>query len=232
MAKEKINDHIQSILERILHIKKGIQTTQESPVDLHELAISYYHLDNQSKTISYIERLVKKFPDYIEIASIRALQALSLIELKKWGMAKTIIEERLRVEESDSRLLSMLAYIYEKNGQENMAIETLRKILIIRPKDVNALNSLGYLLSLHGKKEDRPYALSCLYQALKTQPNHPAYLDSLGVYYMKKGDETRAKKALGEALKKAPENMEILDHVRQLYTKKKTHQNEPKNKKS
>ncbi len=215
---KKQKDYTQLILERIISIKKSLeaQKDQPDPIDLHELGICYYYLKNYRQTYQHLENLLNRYPDYIEIAAVRALQALSLIKDKKFKQAKNILEERIKKNQTDIHLLSMLAYMYEKTGHVKQAITTLQQILDLNPRHTNTLNSLGYLLSLYGKKEQRQTAFSYLAQALATNSSHPAYIDSLGVYYATAGDQQRARKALLKALQKSPDHPEILEHIREF----------------
>ena len=61
--------------------------------------------------------------------------------------------------------------------------------------------------------KDRNLAMECLYKALKAHPLHPAYLDSLGVFYSMQGDYVKSYKAFTQAIKQAPDNSEILEHL-------------------
>ena len=203
------------ILERILSIKKSLQKGAQGPVDLHELGICYYHIDNKEQALYYLKQLTKEFPDYIEIGSVRALHALCCIEEGFYSAAETLLEECIQIDQTDTRLLSMLAYVYEKKGKTDKAIEILKRSLHIDSENTNSLNSLGYLLSLHSSQaETRKEALGYLQKTIKKNPSHPAYLDSLGVYYALEGDMERARKHLGKALEQAPDNNEIIEHIR------------------
>ena len=205
------------ILERIVNIKRRMQNDAASePLYLHELGICYYSLQNRRQALQYLERLLQKYPDYIEQGAVHALRALILLELREYKIAEELLQERLRRDSLDTRLLSMLAYVYEKTARGAQAIVTLQDILRIKPDDLNSLNSLGYLLALGGKsKADKELAFNCLAKAVRARSENPAYLDSLGVYYARQGDMQRAHKALLRALRRAPYNSEILEHLRQ-----------------
>ena len=157
MAKQKINNKEKSfqkqnqpIFDRILLIKRSMDLENPNPLDLHELGICYYHLQNYEKAISYLTKLLTKFHDYVEFGSANALQALCLIEKKEFLKAKNILENRIVIEKNNTKLLSMLAYVYEKLNKNEEAINILKKIIILEPQNTNALNSLGYLLSIFG----------------------------------------------------------------------------------
>ena len=113
----------------------------------------------------------------------------------------------------------MLSYVYEKTSRPSQAIEILRKTLELDKENINALNSLGYLLVMHGNDEEKKKSLSYIIAALKKEPLQASYLDSLGTYYYEMEDYERAFQALGKALRIAPEEPEILEHMRNLIQK-------------
>ncbi len=204
------------ILERILTLKQLRKDGLAGPLELHELAICYYNLGNFRQGAEYLQNLMEDFPDYVEIAAVQSLRVLCLIMDGHFEEAEKILEERLRMQNQDTRLMAMLAHIQEKSGRAVEAIGTHRKILRVDPDNINSLNNLGYLLTLHGGMGDRQEAFACLKKAVSKNPDHPAYLDSLGVFLARSGQTDQAKKALMKALKRLPENAEILDHLKEL----------------
>lgn len=212
-------DFEQKILERILGLKQMIKDGLGGPIELHELGICYFHLHNFRQASQFLADLIEQYADYVEIASVMALQALCLIEDREFAAAEKILNERIHRYATDTRLISMLAHVYEKTGREPDAIQMHRRVLELDPDSVNSLNSLGYLLTLHGERKDRMEAFDCLKRALQKKPDHPAYLDSFGVFLAKHGDRQRARRALLRALQRAPGNAEILAHIRELLEK-------------
>ena len=207
-------DHNRRILERIIHVKRSMRDNSKEPLDLHELAVLYYELENYRQAASYLEKLTRNYPDYIELAAVYTLRALCLILSGQYQEAEAILVQRIKHDALDTRLQAMLAYIYEKTQRSQEAIKCLQKILKLQPENTNALNSFGYLLGLYGKTpNDKKLAFACLAKALRSHSDNPAYLDSLGVYYAVTGDQTRARQALYRALQQAPENSEILEHL-------------------
>lgn len=204
------------LLERILGLKQIIKDGLGGPVELHELGICYFSLRNFRQSSKYLNELIESYADYVEIAAVMALQVLCLIEDEEFAAAEEILAERLQKFNSDVRLLSMQAHVFEKTGRFRESIECHRRVLQLDPDNVNSLNSLGYLLALHGQSEaERNEAYDCLKQVIQRKPDHPAYLDSFGVFLAKQGDGPRARKALLKALQRAPENQEIIAHIQE-----------------
>ena len=215
MEEEK-PDREHAVLERILTLKQIISEGRGGPVEMHELGICYFVLDNFKQASAHLSELFKKYPDYVEIASAYALRIFCLIQERDFDKALRLIKVRLEKVPHDVVLLSLHAHINEKKGKFRKAIEIHKKILEIDPDNINSLNSAGYLMTEHGADDELGEALSFLTRALKRKPNHPAYLDSLGVHLVKKGKKEHARKAFVKALKRAPGNSEILKHLKDL----------------
>lgn len=204
------------ILDRILGLKQMLNDGVGGPVELHELAVCYFHLENFRKASERLAELHERYPDYVEISAAYALRCLALIHCEELAAAEQLLRSRLTTFASDVRLLSMLAHIEYIHKRFGAAIELHRRILQLDPDNLNSLNSLGYLLALHGERSEQAEALQSLSKAITRRPDHPAYLDSLGVYFAQNGDRQRARRALEKALKQAPENGEILDHLKRV----------------
>ena len=202
------------ILERILSLKQILAEERGGPIELHELGLCYFHLNNYKKAAEYFRDLLSRFPDYVEAGAVAALHAYTLVRTWEFASARKIIKERLKVSPHDTSLLGMLAFIEEKSGSVDEAIGLHRQILELDGQNTNSLNSLGYLLAMHGLPEDRPEAFLCLKRALEQKPGHPAYLDSLGMLLFQDGQKEKALRAMEEALRRIPDHPEILDHLR------------------
>ncbi len=74
----------------------------------------------------------------------------------------------------------------------------LRTILKADPKNVNALNALGYTLA--DRTERYPEAQALLTQALELKPDDPFVLDSMGWLLYRQGNRAEAIKHLKRAL--------------------------------
>lgn len=204
------------ILERILTLKQMLRENGPDPIGLHELGICYSLLANYERAAEYLGRLLGETPDYLEAGAVIALQAYCLIQIRRYKPAEDLLAQRLKKQNTDTRLLAMQAFIYERTGRSSEAIVTHRRVIELEPKNTNSLNSLGYLLTLHGTQAQEREAYHSLRQALEASPNNPAYLDSFGVFLARKGQTDSARRALTKALQRAPDNVEILDHLKQL----------------
>lgn len=209
-------DREKQLLERILSLKSMIQDGRGGPIELHELGLCYYLIDNCRSSAMYLKELADKYPDYVEIAPAQALRVYCLIQDGELLEADILLKERIPKDPTNTSLLGMLAHVQERTHRIDEALATHRRILAMDPENLNSKNSLGYLLVTHGKAADLPQAFAHLRDAVSRKPDHPAYLDSLGVLLAKQGEKERAKKAFLKALRRAPENAEILDHLKDI----------------
>lgn len=210
-----------ALLERVLSLKQLLQEGRGSPVDRHDLAICYFHLENHQRTCEQIEQLIREAPDYIDIGRVYSLWILALVKQGHFREADRLIQGRLRIEDDDVILLNLHGYVCEKLSRPDEAVQAHRRVLSIRPDHPNSLNSLGYLLTVYGRPEDMPEAGRCLKRAVQLKPHSAPYLDSLGVFLARTGRYRRAKEALVRALQFAPENMEIIDHLKEVTVREK-----------
>ncbi len=213
---EPDTDRERAVLERILTLKQLIKDGMGGPLELHELGICYFNIENYHQAADYLQRLGHEYPDYLEIGSAQSLRVLALIRMGEYTDAEKILQSRLKVDAQDTRLLGMLAHIQERSGKVFDAIATHRRILELDPQNLNSMNNLGYLLTLHGGQNNQSEALSFLKRVLSAKPGYPAYLDSLGVHLTRLGDRERARKAFMKALSKMPESSEILGHLKEV----------------
>ena len=87
----------------------------------------------------------------------------------------------------------------------------------LEPKNVNALNYLGYTYAEMGKNLDEAERL--IKKALKEKPNDGYITDSLGWVYFKKGLYDQAVKYLEKAVSLVPNDPIILEHMGDAYFK-------------
>ena len=108
----------------------------------------------------------------------------------------------------------MLGYLLEQEKKYEEAIDTYREIIEIDSYNYNAYNSLAYIIAESGG--DLREAMEYAKTAHKSNPENPAYLDTIGYIHMKKGQAELAKKYLKQALLKMPDSKEIKSHINQL----------------
>jgi tetratricopeptide (TPR) repeat protein len=113
----------------------------------------------------------------------------------------------------DARLALSNICVLEHNLPE--AEEWLQQVLDEYPEDVSAQNDLGYLWADQGKHLDR--ALAMIENAIASEPDNAAYLDSLGWVLYRLGRYAEAAAPLEKAVAGAEPEGVILDHLGDVY---------------
>lgn len=110
----------------------------------------------------------------------------------------------------DTRLLYARALLTANLGRTADAERDLRRVLELKPDDIDAMNALGYTLADGNAKLEE--ALGFIERALKAKPEEPAVIDSFGWVQYRLGNLVEAEKALRRAFDKQPD-AEIAAHL-------------------
>jgi len=110
----------------------------------------------------------------------------------------------------DQDLLYARALVLEQDGEAGAAEDDLATILKHAPDDADALNALGYTLTLHTNRYGE--ARSYIQRALALQPDDPAIMDSMGWVDHRLGDDAQALDYLQRAYAVQPDP-EIAAHL-------------------
>jgi tetratricopeptide (TPR) repeat protein len=110
-----------------------------------------------------------------------------------------------------------LASAQQNAGDFKSAETTLRGILAESPNNPIAQNNLGYFLAERNERLDE--ALKLIQAALKSDPENPSYLDSLGWVYFKQGKLDLAEENLKKALKYDASSATIHEHLGDVFQK-------------
>jgi len=199
-------------LEKLL---KAEELDRENPEILYNLGVTFSRMEDYGRAVEYL-RKVKGLPSaFVDILTVNRLLAYSLIMRKLYDEAHEVINESLRLSAVDSILLNMKGYLLEQEGKLSEAAEVFETIIEIDSDNINACNSLAYVLA-RNQKGDHSKALTCAKKAVAANPDNPAYCDTLGFVYMVKGQPDFAKKYLKKALSLMPDSVEIRDHINEL----------------
>lgn len=121
-----------------------------------------------------------------------------LRDAKQYPQALEVLNQALKEFPEDHDLLYARALVAEKLDLMPQVETDLRAILKKDPKNVNALNALGYTLA---DRTDRyTEAQEFLAQALELKPDDPFVLDSMGWLQYRLGNNTEAIRFLKRAL--------------------------------
>ncbi len=124
--------------------------------------------------------------------------------------ALAVYDAALAAAPDDQDLLYARALTLEQDGDPDAAEHDLADILKHAPDDAEALNALGYTLTVHTTRYRE--AQGYIQRALVLQPGDPAFLDSMGWVEHRLGDESLALRYLKQAYA-AQADPEIAAHL-------------------
>ena len=107
-----------------------------------------------------------------------------------------------------------LAMLYERQGNFQAFERLMREVMVLRPDDANAYNSLGYTFADQNIRLDEAQRL--LEKALSLEPNNPYILDSVGWYLFRTGDYETAIEYLERSYKQLPA-ADVAAHLGEVY---------------
>lgn len=144
---------------------------------------------------AFFDELVSEDPD--EVVTLRLAEAQVFSDSGNPQAALDIYNAALVAAPDNADLLYGRAILLEQQGEVEQAERDLGAILKRAPNDVDALNALGYTLTLYSTRyrEARGY----IERALKLSPEDPAIMDSMGWVDYRLGDDADALSYLREA---------------------------------
>ncbi len=109
----------------------------------------------------------------------------------------------------------LLGAAYERTGQRQKAVASLRRVLEIQPDFHAALNYLGYTYAEAGENLDE--ALRLVRRAVALDPDNGSYVDSLGWTYHRLGRHEQARGYLERAARLEPADATLHEHLGDVY---------------
>lgn len=120
---------------------------------------------------------------------------------KRYAQAADAYRRGLHALPDDTELLYGLGLAEAEDGKTDAAIADLRRVLALKPDDVDAMNALGYTLADSDQHLDE--AARLLAKALTAKPDEPAIMDSWGWLQYRLGHLEIAERALRSAWNKS-----------------------------
>lgn len=135
-------------------------------------------------------------------------------ELDLLDQTITMMKNAAKRAPTDSRILLDYAVSLEAADRIADAEEVLLGLLKREPHHAQALNFLGYMWTDRGLHLSQAEVL--IRKALGTEPDNPAFLDSMGWLWYKKADLNQAEKWLARAVDMGGDHPEIYCHLAQV----------------
>ena len=199
----------------MVNTRKAMPDSKLSKKTAIQTALQYRKEGNIEQGIAYLNDVLKRIPDDPEL-----LLCLGVFyeEKKEFEKAEIALKRGLGRDPNNIRLHFLLGDVYYRWGRKEAAIEELRTVIQIDPRNTAALNHLGYLYAESGENLDEAERL--IKEALKQDPDNGAIIDSLGWVYFKKGLFTEALKYLEKAARLVPDDPSILEHLGDVHRKR------------
>ena len=145
--------------------------------------------------------------------------ARALLDEKRGDPVRALrgLDQALQAHADDPRLLLVRAAIDERRGEWRAALVEGGKILKNDPRNVEALNFVGFIAADHGG--DLKLAVRQLQVAMVLDPGAGGIVDSLGWAYLRQGDLSHAATFLTQGDRLEPGDPEILAHLAELYAR-------------
>ncbi len=206
---EKQFERARNHFERAILINPGLEPAHT------DLAVALLSLLRPEEAVNVLDRARKEVPPSFRI---EYLSGVARSQLKRFDQALEAYSAAEKLGSTnqppltDHRFYFQVGALLERKGDETKSIEYLEKALELKPDYDDALNHLGYMWAEKGK--NLPKARAMIEQALKAEPENPAYMDSMGWVLFKLGKHSEALDWLLKARQRMTEpDATVLDHV-------------------
>lgn len=206
---EKQFERARNHFERAILINPGLEPAHT------DLAVALLSLQRPEDAVAVLDRARKEMPPSFRI---EYLSGVARSQLKRFDQALEAYSAAEKIGSTnrppltDHRFYFQVGALLERKGDEAKSIEYLEKALELKPDYDDALNHLGYMWAEKGK--NLPKARAMIEQALKAEPENPAYMDSMGWVLFKLGRHSEALDWLLRARQRMTEpDATVLDHV-------------------
>jgi len=158
--------------------------------------------------LSRLRTIIRENPD---AENAYALLSAALLQQKKYRQLLVETETALGLPKVSVQLLFNRAAAFEGLRQYEEAAGQIRKLFVIEPDNIEALNFLGYLYAEQGVRLDE--AEDLILRALKQKPGNGYYLDSLAWVHYKRGSYDKALSFQRKAVGKIPDDPVMQEHL-------------------
>ena len=176
------------------------------------LGLCFTQLERYDEALLYLEQVVTTENNILHIYQSRMILSYIYTITGRYKLAEFELDSLLDSGYESAQVYAAFGFISYASGNRNDALAYLKKALALDPENANALNSLGFILAEENR--DLEYALTVCRRAVETNPESPAYLDSLGWVYLKLGNVREARNHLRKALSLSSGNSEIVAHMK------------------
>ncbi len=190
--------------------------------DAHLRSALLWQRQGQSdKALAAARRMVTEYVGQTDrLRQAIALEANLYMGTKEYAKAIASFSRALELDANDANLLYGRGVAYAEAGNVSAAITDLRRVLKLKPHDIDAVNALGFTLA--DADRDLKEATSLITRAHKARPHDPAITDSWGWLQYRLGHLAAAEKALQQAWK-AGKDPQVGGHLAEVLWKRGDH---------
>lgn len=174
-----------------------------------QVKISYF-LNRQGK-YEEASQVLKAAYEQFNNSEVGFYYALSLVDLRDYKGAQKVFESILSRSKGTETILFNYALVLERLKEYKKMSKILEDIIILSPKNAQALNFLGYYLV--DKTKDIKRGGELIKKAVALQPEEYAFIDSLAWYYYKTKRYGEADNLLDSIMPQAQNDAEVLLHA-------------------
>ncbi len=183
-----------------------------NPELCYYMGLCHTQLEHYDEALLYLEQVVTTDLNILHIYQSRMILSYIYTKTGRFKLAEFELDSLLSSGYESAQVYSAFGFVSYQSGRTEEAINYLNEALKLDPGNVNAMNSLGYVLAEEGRNLQK--ALQLCRTAVEKKPENAAYLDSLGWVYFKLGRISEARATLRKALSYSGGNKEIAAHMR------------------
>ncbi len=176
--------------------------------------LSYSRLFEYEKALEYLEQVVTANLDIAKVYQCRLILAVIYANTERTRLAEFELSKLLESGYESAQVYASMAYVAYMHNQVDQAIEQYEKALELNPQNSTAMNGLGYILA-ETERNITKGMLLCK-SAIESQPENPAYLDSMAFIYYKMKMPEEARDFIKRAKEKLPDNKTIQGHYDEI----------------
>lgn len=136
---------------------------------------------------------------------------------KDWAAAREALSEALQIDPAHPEAYRHLAYVHDKLGEPEKALQLYRTLIEMKPDDWDAYFAMA---GIHQQRQEYGKSEAVLEQALAKDPRQPRILAELAFIYDCQGKNDEAFAAYRQALQIKPDDKDLLLNFGRLHLAK------------
>jgi tetratricopeptide (TPR) repeat protein len=136
---------------------------------------------------------------------------------KEWAAAREAFAAALLIDPAQPEAYRYLAYVHDKLGEPEKALQLYRTLIEIKPDDWEAYVAMA---GIHNQRREYDESVAVLEQALAKDPQQPRILAELAFIYDCQGKSDKAFATYRQALQIKPDDKNLLLNLGRLYLAK------------